>query len=361
MQTRSSARERMSNDARINRSARLLMYGAAFVVLVAGARAAEPILVPFLLSVMLAIICVPPLNWLQRLGLPTWAAVLIIVVGLLAVISFTGTLVGTSLIDFTTSLPAYQARLQIEMADLVAWLAAHGFEISNELLLDYFDPGALLRVAARIFSGVGDVLGKIALILITTFFILLEVSGFRAKIRAAFVDPETQFVRLERITDDVKRYLAIKTLISLITGVAITVWLMVMGVDYAFLWGLLAFLLNYIPSIGSFIAAIPAVLLAFLQLGFGGALGTAVGFLVVNTIMGNLVEPRVMGQEMGLSTLVVFLSLVFWGWVLGPVGMLLSVPLTMILKIILEGSEETRWLAVLLCPKPSGGTAEPPS
>ncbi len=147
--------------------------------------------------------------------------------------------------------------------------------------------------------------------------------------------------------------MVIKTLVSLATGIAIAIWLGVLGVDYAMLWGLLAFLLNYVPNIGSIIAAIPAVLLALVQLGVGSALLAALGFLVVNAAIGNVIEPRFMGRGLGLSTLVVFLSLVFWGWVLGPVGMLLSVPLTMTVKIALESNEDTRWIAILLGPQPS--------
>jgi predicted PurR-regulated permease PerM len=147
----------------------------------------------------------------------------------------------------------------------------------------------------------------------------------------------------------VKNYLAIKSVVSLATGVVIGLWLYILGVDHFLLWGVTAFLLNFIPNIGSIIAAIPAVLLAFVQLGPGVAGMTALGYIVTNTVMGNIVEPRFMGRGLGLSTLVVFLSLVFWGWLLGTVGMLLSVPLTMIVKIGLESSESTRWLALLLC------------
>jgi predicted PurR-regulated permease PerM len=124
--------------------------------------------------------------------------------------------------------------------------------------------------------------------------------------------------------------------------------LAIIGVDFPILWGLLAFLLNYIPSIGSIIAAIPAVLLALIQLGIGEALFAGLGYLVVNFVMGNIIEPRFMGSSLGISTLVVFLSLVFWGWVFGPIGMLLSVPLTMSIKIALDSKENTLWLSTLL-------------
>ena len=154
--------------------------------------------------------------------------------------------------------------------------------------------------------------------------------------------------RFGKIITEMRRYLVIKTLISLITGTFITLWLWILGVDFALLWGFCAFVLNYIPNLGSIIAAVPTTLLAVLQLGFGYALLVALGYLVVNVALGNFVEPLWMGRRLGLSALVVLLSLVFWGWVWGPVGMLLSVPLTMVVKIMLENSEDLKWVAVLL-------------
>ena len=154
--------------------------------------------------------------------------------------------------------------------------------------------------------------------------------------------------------ENVKRYLVIKTVASLGTGVAIGLWFAMLGVDYPMLWGLLAFLLNYVPNIGSIIAAVPAVLFAAVQLGPGAALWSAAGYLAVNILVGSIVEPRFMGRGLGLSALVVLLSLVFWGWVLGPVGMFLSVPLTMMIKIALDSRPDTHWIAVLLGPE---GTA----
>jgi predicted PurR-regulated permease PerM len=145
-----------------------------------------------------------------------------------------------------------------------------------------------------------------------------------------------------------KRYMVIKTLISLATGILIALWLHILGVDYPILWGFLAFLLNYIPNIGSLIAAIPAVILALIQLGPGSSIMVIVGYTAVNFIVGNIIEPRLMGRKLGLSTLVVFLSLIFWGALLGLVGAILSIPLTMTLKFAFESGESTKWIAVLL-------------
>jgi predicted PurR-regulated permease PerM len=180
------------------------------------------------------------------------------------------------------------------------------------------------------------------------------VTGFPLKLSAALGNKESSFEELSKITDGIKRYMALKTLTSLATGIFVGIWLAIIGVDYPVLWGLVAFLLNYIPNIGSIIAAVPAVLLAFIQLGVIHALFAVLGYLVVNGVIGNVIEPRVMGRGVGLSTLVVFISLVFWGWVLGPVGMFLSVPLTMIVKISFEHNESTKSIAILLGSNPSG-------
>jgi predicted PurR-regulated permease PerM len=163
--------------------------------------------------------------------------------------------------------------------------------------------------------------------------------------------------------ENVNRYLIIKTAASLVTGILIGLWVWILGLDFPLIWGLLAFMLNYIPTLGSIIAGVPAVLLGFIQFGPGRALMVAVGYLVVNAVLGSVVEPRFQGRGLGLSTLVVFLSLAFWGWVWGPVGALLSVPLTMTLKIALESSPDTRGIAILLGSNPPPGSApvSPPS
>jgi predicted PurR-regulated permease PerM len=156
----------------------------------------------------------------------------------------------------------------------------------------------------------------------------------------------------------VNHYTALKTVISIVTGVAAALWVWIMGVDFPIIWGVLAFLLNYVPNLGSIVAAIPPVLLGFVQYGWGTAFLVAAGYTVINLVVGNIIEPRFMGHGLGLSTLVVFLSLVFWGWLFGPVGMLLSVPLTMMVKIGLENKEDTRWMAILLGPESESAPAE---
>jgi len=328
-----------------------LFMAAALVVIIAGIRVAQPILVPFLLSLFIAIISGPPLFFLHRKGVPRPLALLIVIVSVLAVGLILAVLVGNSIDDFSRSLPVYQARLQEQKTALLAWIGGLGINVPAGGFQEALDPGAAMKLVARLLTGLAGVLTNAFLILITVTFILLEASGFFAKLRTTVADPDRSFQTIDKFLSTIQRYMKIKTVTSLGTGIAVAAWLAILGVDYPLLWGLLAFMLNYVPNIGSILAAVPAVLLALLQLGGKPALLAALGYLVVNIAIGTVIEPRIMGHDLGLSTLVVFLSLVFWGWVLGPVGMFLSVPLTMTIKIGLDSHEDTRWIAVLLGPE----------
>jgi predicted PurR-regulated permease PerM len=321
---------------------------AATVVLIAGLRAAQSLIVPFLLAVFLAILCSPAVIWLRRRRVPRLAAILLVVLALMAVLSAFGVLVGGSVNDFIAAVPSYQRRLNSLLETWGHWLDRFELDLPSLNIQDYLNPGGVMSVIGTSLKGLAATLSNTFLIILTTVFILLEATTFSVKLQAAFGGSGAVLSNLGKVTVQVQRYLAVKTAVSLVTGAAVALWTSLLGVDFALVWGLLAFLLNYIPNIGSIIAAVPAALLAMVQLGPGSALLVAVGYLVVNTVLGNMVEPALMGRAVGLSTLVVFVSLVFWGWVWGPVGMLLSVPLTMIVKIFLENSDELRWMAVLL-------------
>jgi predicted PurR-regulated permease PerM len=321
---------------------------AAIVIVIAGMKTAQALLVPFLLAIFIAIICAGPMHWLQQRKVPTGAAVLLVIAAVMLAGGLVLTLLGTSVNDFTRDLPVYQEKLRGQTVALLGYLDRFGIQVSKELLLEHFDPGKVMQYSASMLARAGGMLTNSFLILLTVIFILFEAAGMPNKLHAALSDADNSLASFERFVLGVRQYLAIKTLVSFATGLVVAVGLSLLGVDYPLLWGLLAFLLNYVPNIGSIIAAIPAVLLTSVQLGLLQALFVVLIYLAVNLIMGNAVEPRLMGRKLNLSSLVVFISLVFWGWILGPVGMLLSVPLTMIVKIALEQNESTRWLAILL-------------
>ena len=286
--------------------------------------------------------------WMQRKGIPSVAGILLLMAGVIVLQVMLASLVSSSIADFTGNLPFYQERLVSLMSGSLELMSSYGIRVEADKLTELFNPSRILRLAANTLNGLGGMLTNTFFVFLTFIFILSEAAGFPNKLRALSRDGSGDLDKYTEITQGINRYLGIKTLTSLATGVIITVWLSFQGVDYPVMWGVFAFLLNYIPNIGSIIAAVPAVLLALIQLGPVSALVASLGFLLVNTIIGSVVEPRVMGEGIGLSTLVVFLSLAFWGWVLGPVGMLLSVPLTMAVKIALGGRKSTQWISILL-------------
>jgi len=326
---------------------------AALVVVIAGMKAATTVIVPFIFAVFIAIICAPPLNWMTRQRVPAVLAVLIILSSILLLGFLLMMVMGTSIHGFSNALPGYQANLQQQFNVFINWLSALGVDVSASGIREAFNPSSAIKMVNSMLNSLGGLFANAFLIIFTVLFILLEASSFPVKLRAVSGQGGVNLDYVDHFLASVQHYVGLKTITSLATGVLVAILLSMLGVDFPLLWGLIAFLLNYIPTIGSIIAAVPAVLLALIQFGVSAALGTALGYLVINIVIGSIVEPRVMGRGMGLSTLVVFLSLIFWGWVFGPMGMILSVPLTMLAKLALENSERTHWIAVLL------GTGEP--
>ena len=209
-------------------------------------------------------------------------------------------------------------------------------------------PAKILEFTASALKGLFNMMGNTFLIFLIVLFILMEFGSFPVKAKAILSGSDESIAYFSTIIQSIRKYLWIQTLVGLSEGILIYTALLIIGVDYPLLWALIAFLMNYIPNIGSIIASIPTVLFALVQLGVGGALWTLVLSAIIHNVLGNFLEPRIMGKGLSLSTLVVFLSLLFWGFIFGTVGMFLSVPFTMAIKIILEQNENTRWLAILL-------------
>ena len=247
---------------------RFLVAAASFVVVVAGLRAATQLILPFLVSVFLAIISLPLLNWLHRKKVPPPLAIVLTVMAAVAVMAVMVLVVRQSVNEFANVAPLYQARLQelvTSVVDRVQGLG-QGLGIQTSGWDDFVNPGVALDLMGGTLGAVAGLLSNTFLntflVLLTVIFILLEAAGFSRKLSAAFGDERVHLQPFERITRQVQNYLGIKTLVSLATGVAAGVWVAVLGLDFPLLWGLLAFIFNYIPNLGSVLAGVPPVLLA---------------------------------------------------------------------------------------------------
>lgn len=340
------------------RMTRGFLMAACFALVVGAMKLASDMIVPFLLAAFIAVITTPLFIGMQRRGVPAGVALLLLILGLIAVISASAVAVGQSMANLIADMPAYREVLHAKTSRLVLWLHARGIAAPERVLLSVLNPQVALDILGNVAAGMSALLGNVFIILLIAVFMLLEAAYLPAKLQRIPKTGGAVETGLSVMVENVRHYMGIKTAISLATGVLAALWVALLGIGSPLMMGLLAFLLNYIPNIGSIIAAIPPILLALLTLGIGRAVLCAVGYVAINMVFGNIIEPRVMGKGLGLSPLVVVLTMVFWGWVFGPVGLLLSAPLTMVTKIILDSFEETRWVGVLMGAAQSGDPAE---
>ncbi len=349
----------MTDISNSQKGTHLLIIVASLVVIIYGINQAQSVVSMFLFSVFLALIGTPPVLWLERKHVPSFLAVIIVMASMILLLLIVAVVVGASLSTFSDALPFYQKRLQEQVVAFKDMLASKHIVVTDKVLLEYLNPVPVMGLTVTLLAGIGLAFSNIVIILLIVTFILLEISSFPIKLRAIIGNPEQVFPRFNKFMNDIKRYMIIRTVINLIAGVLIGVWLYILGVDFPILWGFVAFLLYYVPGLGSIICAIPAVLLALVQFGFGSASLAAIGYLVVGFTLGNVVQPRLMGSKLGLSTLVVVLSLIFWGSLLGSVGVVLCIPFTMTLKFAFESSKSTQWISIMLSSEKSLVNATP--
>ncbi len=332
---------------------------SSVIILIYGLQQAQEIIVPFILAIFLSSIVAYPLEWLISKKIPRILAIMIVIIIAVSILFGITMIFITSLNNFVLNIDNYQNNLtsfyNSSMIKLTQVVSSNSLISNNIHDLNVMDeisssisPSTIMGFVSGFIGSVRSLLTDIFLVVLAMLFILLEFSSFKYKVSLLNkIKPDTRkFVH--RFTESMRHYLGLKFLVSLATGIVITMFMYLIGLDYPFLWGIIAFLLNFIPTIGSIIASIPAIVLALIQLGYADASLVALSYLGTNLLIGNLLEPRIMGDGLGLSTLVVFVSLIFWGWIFGIAGMLLAVPLTMSVKIALESSPSTEHLGIML-------------
>jgi predicted PurR-regulated permease PerM len=341
----------------VSKGGRIVLILASIIVIGAGIKLAGPVLVPLLVAGFIAIVTAPLVMRLCDRGVPRLIAVLSGLLLDVAAGAALGFPLAGAVATFTERVPEYASMLSGQVESFELWLAEHGIHL--ESVYDFSEPTWMLNLATSMAQYAASFVSQMVLVLLIVAFMLFESTGLREKLRR--IATPGQIRELSDAAREVNTYLVAKTVMSLLTGVLVFFWCWWRGVDVPVLWGLLAYLLNYIPTVGQIIAAIPAIALALIQFGPGEALVVAAGFGGINLAIG-AAEPRVMGQALGLSAMVVLVSMVVWGWLLGPVGALVSAPLTMVIKHALAHSDELRWLAVLLGPAPGpAGSLKPAS
>ena len=342
--------------------ARLLIAMASAVAILAAMRAAASIIGPVLIAFILTVAWSPGSEWLRKRGWhPSLAALTGIAIGIIGIALFAA-LLTTSLIQLQDNLPAYQpkiAELQQLAKDKLAMLP---MDTSRLFTGDVFSPSSIIAYALKVAQSLTQVAGNVFLLILLMAFMMLEAVRYPEKLRVALASSPEALDRFAQFSDSIRGYVSINTIFGLVAAVLDTVLLLALGVDFAILWGVISFLFSFVPNFGFFAALLPPTLLALVQFGFTRSIGVIVGYVVMNFIVDNIIKPRFVGGRLDLSPLVVVLSLLFWGWLLGPMGALAAVPLSIGLRFLFENFEESRWLAHLMSdagPKPVIVDADP--
>lgn len=323
---------------------RLAIYVLAFFALVTLVRDARAIAVPILSAVFLALLGSPMMSWLVRLGVRASMAAIVVVLTMFGGLALTATVLTNSLTVLSSRIPVYE---QLFDQQLTTLFGSTDEALTVRGLIDRIDPQQAMSVVAGLVGDLLGVLGNMFLILVIVAFMLIEASSIPQKLRAAFGRSEERDRAIAEFQGSLVRYAGLKSLICLATGLGAGLFAWATSLDVPLLLGFLAFVLNYIPNVGSWLAAIPALLIAFVKFGPEWMVVVGLGYLAINIGVSNIIEPRVMGHGLGISPLVVFLSLLFFGWMLGPVGVILAIPLVMTMRLALASNPETRRLAYL--------------
>ncbi|MBN1883298.1 MAG: AI-2E family transporter [Deltaproteobacteria bacterium] len=335
-----------------------LLVGLA-VLLTIIMRSLAIILKPFFIAVFISYLIYPGVTYLAKRKIPKFLAYILVFFFIFGIIYILGALISVNINDFIDRIPEYEVKFTKLLTQTGEFLQKYSIlqrlGLEDEVSLTEFDIFQYISVSkltGYLGSSIGsffDILGNTLVVLFFMIFILLEIERFPARIEYAYGDrAEKAFEVTEAINSSVRKYLGVKTLVSLGTGGLYALILGVAGVDFWILWGFLGFILNYIPYIGSYIATIFPTLLALIQFGPLAAVVLLALMLTVQTIMGSIIEPKVLGRELNLSPILVLIALAFWGWVWGFVGMFLSIPITASIKIIMDHVEETRVVARLM-------------
>jgi len=331
-----------------NKGLSWLVGMASVIIILTALKTAESIVVPILLAIFISILSVPFIRLMERHSVPSWLAIVLMLGVWIALLLLFFLMLSNSVQIFSNNLPKYSKGFNDLLVELSPLFKYWSFPFFEPTLNKHFNSESIIQFMAEALTGISVFLMNTFLVLFITGFLLMEESSLARKFQAVWPNSEYKIQAITEYFKQVNKYILIKTAVSFATGVLVTLLLMFLDVDFPYFWGVLAMLMNYIPNIGSLISAIPPVFLALINVGLFDAFLVMSGFIIINVVLGNLIEPRLMGFKFGLSPLVVFLSIMIWGWMFGPVGMILSIPLTMIVQIALFQKEDTRAIAVLL-------------
>jgi AI-2 transport protein TqsA len=327
----------------------LLVSLASLVLVVAGMKAISGLLSPILLSLFVVLVTSPLMQWLKARGVPNWLAYGLVLLGVVGVGLVFILFLAASLSQLSAELPAYRNLIDEKLTGLVEWLNGIGIQAQDIRDLEWFQPGRIFQVLISFISALLNTVSNVGFTLLIFIYMLASAANFSERLRDGLSSDRPMLARFSHFSSSISTYLLIKSWLGVITALLQVVLMWFFGIDFAVLWGVFSFLFNFVPNIGFYIALIPPTLIALLTLGGGKAILFAVGYTLINNFFDIAVAPRYLGKGLDLSTIITFLAVVFWAWILGPIGAFLALPLTVMVKtLLLEPFPETRLLAQLM-------------
>lgn len=344
--------------------ARALVTIACFFIVAAGLKAAAGLLIPLAVAFFLSVLSFPLMAWLMKKRVPHFVALFLTVGVIVLVVGLLGWAGYGLLRSFQGEVPLYLTKLKTNIDEAAVWMETVGGVQGAVKAVEQFNLQSLIDLATQqdvmtniaafagtTFGTVATFLASLVAVLVVMLFILMEAPGTSSRAEVVHQAGGPDLSVLMQSTTDIQKYLGVKTLISALTGLLAFLWCLMFGLKYPLLWGILAFLFNFIPAVGSAAASIPAIIEALVTHGPGCAIGVSIGYAIINFGLDNFLQPMLVGRRFGISGLVIVLSVIFWGWLWGAVGMFLAVPLTMMVKVVLENTQEFRWVSVAMAKK----------
>jgi len=329
----------------------IFLIMASVIIIIGAVSNAKEYINPILISIFITLIFSPLLLFIINKGFNETLSLIAVILSIFLILTILTMFLGSTIGSIREDLPEYDKALKSKSEVILKELKKRNIKINKNEFDQIFNTKNIIKQFSSALKGISSFISNMLIVILLVSFMLIESIHISQKIRAISRDSH---LLLSEFRDIIHTYISLKSIISLVTAILVAILLSFLGVNYPLFWAVVAFFLNFIPNIGSLIAAVPAVLLAFIQYDFTIAIIVAIGYLLINFIMGNMVEPKMMGKGMGLSTLIVFISLLVWGWILGPVGMLHSVPLTMLIKLFFEKNSNTKWIAFIIDSKIPG-------
>ncbi len=323
-------------------------YVATSVIIIAGFKAASKVIIILLLAIFIASILSAFLNFMEQKKIPKIPSYFLLFSILIVILVLLTYMINTSLTSFSNNLPIYENKIKTSILLIINYIEEYGFSINKEEILKALNFSYFFKFTTNLIGDIGAIFSKALLVFIGVAFILSETKIFEKKLKLIFNNDSKKLYSFKLFSYNLQKYFIVKTFTSFLTGVSIFIILFFFKIDYPILWAVIAFLFNFIPVVGSIVAAIPAILLSLVSGHLDHTIWLMISYMIINISISNIIEPKLMGKELGLSPMIIFFSLIFWGWILGIVGMFLAVPITMTLKIAFESTQNTKWIGVLL-------------